>query len=598
MMFSCMAIIAKQSLESLKNRIDLVDVIEPYVDLKKAGASYKGLCPFHDEKTPSFTIQKGDTHYHCFGCGAHGDAIHFLMEHQSLGFSDAVETLAQKYGVPLSYVDQEEEKGPSKKKICEALEESALLFHALLLHTEEGHKALHYLYKRGMDLSFVQRFRLGFAPKRAGIFQPYMEAKGFTREILSAAGLIKQSQDGKWRDFFSDRITFPVYQASGKTIGFSARKFKEETFGGKYVNSPETPVFKKSRILFGLNECRRQIAKERRAIIVEGQVDCLRLIDEGLNIAVAGQGTAFGEGHVSELIALGVNQVYLALDSDLAGREAAVKIGNLFQKNGVGVSIVRLPQNSDPDEFVRKKGIDAFVQLVEQAKDYLSFLVGLHEKKLGTPAGKNEVIYTLASQIRGWEDPVMVHESLRALAQLTNVPEQMILSGSLSTPGYYVQKSGIAGGHEFDPHLVLESDFLRWLLLMGDKKPHLITLAKDNVTVNDLNHDECRQLYRVYMQAIEEEGRCDWMSLAMNMESSAQTLLADLHQKRVNKDKAEVYFEETIQKILDRNWMAKREQVRVRIQSGECSEEEVLKLLKTFDELKKNPPQIRKEQYV
>jgi len=583
-----MAIIAKESLEALKKRVDLVDVIEPYLDLKKAGASYKGLCPFHDEKTPSFTIQKGDSHYHCFGCGAHGDAIQFLMEHQSMGFIEAVETLAQKYQVHLELLDQEEEKGPPKKLIYEALEEAMRFYQAILLHTPEGHEALQYLYQRGMTLEFIQKFSLGFSPQKPGVFLPYMRAKNISNEILLSAGLMRDSG----REFFSERIMFPICNAQGRVIGFSARKFREETFGGKYVNTAETPVFKKSRTLYGLNYCRRRIAKERQAIIVEGQADCLRLIFEGLDFTVAGQGTAFGEGHASELIHLGVNRIYLALDPDAAGREAALKIGNLFQKKGIGVYIVPLPQNSDPDDFVRRKGVGAFIELMDRSTEYIPFLVNLRSHGGQSPAEKNELVHTVASQIRGWNDPVMIHESLKQLAQLTHVPEQMVLTGSHSTPNLYVPQTGRVGEEKIDPNLVLESDFLRWLLMMGDKIPQLIELAKRHISTNDLHNPNCRQIYHLYIQAQEESHYCDWMSLAMNMESGAQQLLADLHQKRVNKEKAEECFETTIQKILDRNWMEKREQVRVKIQSGECNETEVLQLLKQFDDLKKNPPKV------
>jgi len=232
---------------------------------------------------------------------------------------------------------------------------------------------------------------------------------------------------------------------------------------------------------------------------------------------------------------------------------------------------------------------------MNKAQEYIPFLVALHSHRVQSPAEKNELVYTLSSQIRGWNDDVMIHESLKELARLTDVPEQLVLSGSHSTPNLYLQKTGRIGEEKVNPNLVLESDFLRWLLMMGDKLPQLIFWAKQNISTKDLEHAPCRQIYTLYMQAQEESGVCDWMSLAMNMDSEAQQLLADLHQKKVNKDKAEECFEVTIKKILDRNWIARREQVRVKIQSGECSEKEVLQLLKQFDELKKHPPTVKKE---
>lgn len=352
-----MAIYTKESLDTLRQKVDLVDVLSSHIELKKAGASYKALCPFHDEKSPSFMVQRGDTHYHCFGCGAHGDAITFLMMYLKMGFGDAVESLAERFSVRLEVVEGgPERKGPSKAALKEALEAACRFYHMILLHTHEGHEALKYLHGRSIDLDFIRQFHIGLAPKTPGLFRKTMHALGFQDALLQEAGLLADGREGRLRDFFYDRITFPIRDAAGAVIGFSARKYKEETFGGKYVNTSETALFKKSRVLFGLNYSRRRIAKERKALIVEGQIDALRLIQAGFNITVAGQGTAFGEGHARELVALGIQDVFLALDADDAGQEATKKIGNMFQKNGVGVRVVKMPFGSDPDAFLREKG--------------------------------------------------------------------------------------------------------------------------------------------------------------------------------------------------------------------------------------------------
>src|SRR5581483_4197855 len=318
----------KESLEQLRQRIDLADVLSTHLSLQRSGSSYKALCPFHEEKTPSFIIQKGGSHYHCFGCGAHGDAIAFLMTHVKMGFSEAVESLAERFQVTLEKNEEPlGEKGPSKAHLKQALDLASQLYHYLLLHSADGQVALRYLYERGIDLDFIQKFQVGFAPRQGDILMRYLRAHSIDERIQEIAGLISISQSGRVRDFFCERIIFPIRDALGAVIGFSARKFKEETFGGKYINTPETPLFKKSRVLFGLSYCRSRIAKETKAIIVEGQVDCLRLIHAGFNYTVAGQGTAFGEEHVRELLHLGVKKIYLALDGDSAGQEAAVKIG-------------------------------------------------------------------------------------------------------------------------------------------------------------------------------------------------------------------------------------------------------------------------------
>lgn len=591
-----MAIFSKESLETLRQRIDIVEVLSNHIELKRAGAAYKALCPFHDEKSPSFVVQKGDSHYHCFGCGAHGDAIQFLMAHLKMNFMDAVEHLAQRFHVPLQHVEGDnEKKGPSKTALKEALEYACQFYHCVLLHTAEGHEALKYLYRRGIDLDFIRHFQVGLAPKTPGIFRKVMHGKFIKDEILSEAGLLSPQKDGGWRDFFYDRITFPIRDATGAVIGFSARKYKEETFGGKYVNTPETPLFKKSRVLFGLKYSRKRIAKERKAIIVEGQIDALRLIATGFNITVAGQGTAFGEGHVKELLNLGVNQVYLALDADEAGQQAASKIGDLFQKEGVEVKVIEMAAGNDPDSYLRENGAEGFLQLMEKSVDYLSFLVKHLSRNLDleSPAGKNELVQIISNQIRNWEHPLMVHESLRKLAYLIKVPENIVGVGQEYVPNIYIKKTASVGQQTIDPDRIMESDFLRWLLLTGETNPRFIEIARENVKPEYLHVTVCRQVYLTYLNNFEQKNTCDLLTLAIDLDDAeGQLLLSDLLQKKVNKDRSEPQFIETIQKILDRNWMEERETIRMKIQSGQCSDEEAFELVKKFDELKKMAPKV------
>ena len=235
----------------------------------------------------------------------------------------------------------------------------------------------------------------------------------------------------------------PIRDAVGAVIGFSGRKYKADTFGGKYVNTPETILFKKSKVLFGLSYCRKTIAKERKALIVEGQIDALRLIDLGFDWTVAGQGTAFGEDHVKELVHLGVRSVYLAFDGDTAGQEAAFKVGHLFSKEGVEVNVLSLPEKCDPDLMLMEKGPDEWKKIVETSGDYLSFMVRYFSKSINanTPAGKNELVLTIAKKIREWDHPLMIHESLRKLAKIANTPESLIGAPEDNVPQIYIKRS-------------------------------------------------------------------------------------------------------------------------------------------------------------
>jgi len=592
-----MGVYSKKSLELLREKIDLVEVVSSYVQLKSAGGAYKGLCPFHEEKSPSFMIQKGESHYHCFGCGAHGDAIAFLMSYMKMSFVEAIETLAERFQVSLEQVEWDKEKsGPGKKQLREALQLATDFYHYYLLHTDEGHQALKYLYERGLDLDFIRLFKIGFSPKKGMIFGQLMKKEKVTAEILEKTGLIKTLANGKKKVFFSDRIMFPIQDALGHIIGFSGRKVKEETFGPKYINTPETTLFKKSRTLYGLSFSRRRIAKEKRAIIVEGQIDALRLIQEGFDLAVAGQGTAFGEEHVKVLSELGVSHVYLALDGDEAGRVAASKIGHLFQKEGIEVSVAKLPPGSDPDTLLKEEGPPAFKKLLTDAQDYLSFLLSHLSEGVDTdsPSQKNHLIQTIVERVRSWDHPLMVHESLRKLAKLTRVPEKLIGVGDeVMRRDVFVKRQGSVSDVTVDPDRVLETDVLRWLFLMGESNQRLLNIIKANVRPEHFQIPLCRRLFSIYSESLEKKQKTDLIQLANNLESAEEQLLfSEIIQKKVNTEKAEEGVIETVTKLLQRHWMEQREKIRIQIQSGRCSEEEVLELAKQFDSIKTLPPKV------
>ncbi len=572
----------QESLENLRDRIDLIEVLQSHIDLKRAGSTYKALCPFHQEKTPSFVVQKGDRHYHCFGCGAHGDAIQFLMNYLNLTFAEAVEALAEQFHVPLERDERREEKGLSKTNLKECLETATQFFHHYLLHSEEGREALHYLFKRGITIDFIRRFEIGYAPSAPALFMQVMRAEKIEEQRLLECGLLGESSH---RPFFRERITFPVREHTGRVIGFSARKIREETYGGKYINTSETPLFKKSRTLFGLNYCRRRIAKERRVILVEGQIDCLRLIEAGLDLTVAALGTAFGEGHVALLKQLGVRQAYLLFDGDEAGAAAASKAGDLFQKVGIEGLVVHLPRGSDPDTFITKCGTDNLLELLDKAENYLAFQVSFlgREINLNSPAGKAELVKLLKKQIEGWEDPVMVHDSLRKLASIVQVPEETIGVKQNYASNLYINKK--AGLQSIDPNRVLELDLLRWLILMGEsfRKTALHYLKDEHFWV-----PPCRTLF----QKILASEQIDLLSLAADLEDPS--LIDEVLKKKVNRDRSEQQFIETVQKMLDRQWMQTREQIKMEIHSGKHSSEEVLEFAKRFDGLKREKAEMIK----
>jgi len=587
-----MGYFTKESLEHLRQSIDLVEVIGSHIDLKRSGATYKALCPFHDEKTSSFIVRKGDSHYHCFGCGVHGDAIQFLMSYLSMSFSEAVESLAERFNIRLEMVDGEDD-GPNIPALKDAMEWATRVYQFALLHTDEGHDALKYLYQRGITIDFIRKFRIGLATKSRGVFRKMMNSKRISNEILEQAGLIVKKDNGDWRDFFFDRITFPINNATGAVIGFSARKYNESTFGGKYINTAETPLFKKSRTLYGLNYCRRRIAKERRAVVVEGQIDALQLIHSGLDIAVAPLGTAFGEEHVGILADLGVNAVYLAMDADDAGTEAARKTGNILQRKGIEVYVTEMPAGFDPDTMLSAQGAEGFLKALRASSDYLTFLTGHIAGKydLKSPAVKSEVVGNIVKMIREWEDPLMVHESLRKLAHLMRVPEDMVGVGG-HIVRRYIKKMASAGTQDVDPDRILEGDLLRLMLVAGEHEGYVVKFIRDNISYEDFKVVDCKKIYQVYLNACDNDSSRGMLDLAISLDTiESQGFLADIASKKINVKKIGLQTSETVQRILDRNWLLKREEVRTKIHSGQYSDDKVMDLVKEFDALK-SPPKI------
>ena len=586
----------QESLENLRQRIDLVDLLSSHLDLKRAGAFFKACCPFHEEKTPSFMVKRGDSHYHCFGCGAHGDAIAFLMNHLKMGFAEAVESLAERFGVTLVKTDEPVQKGPSRIKLKEVLENACQFYHFLLLHSEEGHEALSYLYSRGIDLAFIARFQIGLAPKIRDSFLSFAKEKGFDFELLEQTGLAKMGERGRPFDFFSERILFPIRDPMGAVIGFSGRKFREETYGGKYVNTPETPLFKKSHVLFGLSYSRKRIAKERKAIVVEGQIDALRLIDSGFDYTVAGQGTAFGEGHVAELMQLGVTEVYLALDSDAAGQEAAYKIGDLFQKKGVSVKIAALPKGSDPDSFLKDYGPETFDQLLSQAIAYLKFAFDLRSSAidLENPAHKSALLEELTKKIRAWEHPVMVFETLRELAKLAKVPEEMF--GIKAPQPALIRKTARIGGlqEEVDGSRILEIDLLRWALLSGPHQAAVLKLILANIALDSLQNTVCHKILQVCFNEVEEGRTVDMLRLGSLVEEKEDPrLFSELLSKKINLQKPIEGCKATIKTLLEKSWLEEMERLKLKIQSGSLGDEEAIELAKHYAEIRKTPPVIK-----
>jgi DNA primase len=576
---------SKDSIQRLRDVVDIVDIISRYVPLKRAGGSYKGLCPFHDEKTPSFTVHKASRHYHCFGCGAHGDAVTFLMQQERMSFSQAMQFLAERFGVNLEVEhDEKEEKGTPKRLLRELLEKASLFFQSYLLFSEEAGFARRYLEERSFSLEFLRSFGVGYAPKTPGLLRAFLSSQKFTDQQMQEAGLLS-FHEGRFRDFFSERITFPILDSFGNTIGFSARKVREETYGGKYINTAETALFKKSRVLFGLFYSKKRIMKDRFICLVEGQLDALRLIHAGFDYAVATLGTAFGPPHVEQLKALGVEEVYLSFDQDDAGAVSAEKAGHLLLKSGLGVRIVNFQGAKDPDELIQKRGKKAFFDAMTASSEYVPFLIHRAKKNHNwmVPQEKDASIRMIVEKIREWNNPILVHESIKQLASLSSIPE-----GLIQNDRPQIKEPEVLPMPSEGPSL-LELDLVRWLIFSGPDNKEVVQYCQQNICPDDFSSDIARQLFILALDHIQKGESVDFLHLAQEVDAEKLSDALDiLLARRPRREKILPIAMESIRKIKERNWLLAREEIRKKMQEPGKSEDELLALAKEFDRLTKD----------
>ncbi len=372
--------IPKRVLEEVRYRNDIAEVIGSYITLKRSGSRFKCCCPFHKEKTPSFIVNPQMQIYHCFGCGAGGDVFRFIQEFEGVDFTTSVKILAQKAGIPIETEEADPREASDKELLYRIHGELAQFYQRCLHQMKSAERARHYLQERNLPADTVEEFGIGFAPMPRSwdaVIQ-WGRKHNFGLPILEKAGLILRSErsgrEGGYYDRFRQRLMFPIRDAQNRVIGFSGRLLEAEARAAKYVNSPETPIFRKSRVLYALEKARRHIvaADPREAIVCEGQIDVIRCHQAGFNRAVASQGTAFTDEH-ARILGRYADGVVIVFDSDRAGQDAAVKTAALFMEAGLAVRVATLPAGEDPDSFVSRQGAEPFQRLLDNAVSAVSY---------------------------------------------------------------------------------------------------------------------------------------------------------------------------------------------------------------------------------
>ncbi|MEY2560213.1 MAG: primase [Verrucomicrobiota bacterium] len=427
-----MGTIPSQNIEQIAAANDIVEVIGSYFPLKRAGSTFKALCPFHQEKTPSFTVSPQRQTFHCFGCGAGGSVFRFVMDYEHLEFPAAVKKLAARAGIPVV-----EERGTSggdddrqhetRRMLLQLHSEAAEWFHENLVKAKVGAPARDYLKKRGIDRRIADDWQLGFAPESWDAFMNWALERGYRRAQILQSGLIKPRDenrpDGEAYDRFRGRIMFPIHNDVGEVIAFSGRVLEKEAEGAKYLNSPETPLFRKGRVLFGLHKTKRGLIEANCAIVCEGQLDLITLFEAGITNVVAPQGTAFTENQ-ARILKRFVSEVVLCFDSDTAGEKAAERSLDALLQNDLIVRVAEMPAGEDPDSLIRREGKAEFEKRVSGARDFFDSWIEREAAStdLDSLGAKMQLARKLAETVARVHDPLMRGEVANKVTARLGVP--------------------------------------------------------------------------------------------------------------------------------------------------------------------------------
>lgn len=430
--------IPSETIEQIAGANDIVEVIGSYFPLKRAGANFKALCPFHQEKTPSFIVSPSRQTFHCFGCGAGGSVFRFVMDYEHTDFPSAVRNLAARVGITV--VEErgaaDEDRQPETRRALLKLHgEAAQWFHENLIKRELGEPARKYLKQRGITAEIAKRWQVGFAPNEWDAFGSWARARGYEARDLITSGLVKTKDESdapnalrtahatRSYDRFRGRIMFPICNDVREVIAFSGRLLKDEEGVAKYLNSPETPLFRKGSVLFGLHKSKRALIEANCAIVCEGQIDLISLFEAGITNVVAPQGTAFTENQ-ARILKRFVDEVILCFDSDAAGAKAAERSLDALLQNDLIVRVVELPVGEDPDSLVRREGKEGFENRVASAQDFFDYWIEreMRAADVSSLGAKLQLVRRLAETVSRVHDPLMRGEIVNKASARLGVP--------------------------------------------------------------------------------------------------------------------------------------------------------------------------------
>ena len=430
-----MGLISEETIQRVSDANDIVDLISSYFPLKRAGTSFRALCPFHREKSPSFHVNPARQNYHCFGCGAGGGVLRFVMEYEHLDFPSAVRRLAQRAGIPIieeASTAEDHQKHGLRQRLLALHAEASTWFHDQLLKSPDASQARDYLKSRGLNSSVAKSWQLGFAPGSWDALLTHLRGRRFTQEEILQSGLASSKDEpprsgSTLYSRFRNRVMFPIRNDYGEVIAFSGRILEADAKAAKYVNSPETPLFTKGRVLYGLDKTKRDLIEKNAAIVCEGQIDLISAFEAGIRNVIAPQGTAF-TGDQARLLKRYVETVLLCFDSDAAGKKAAARSLPALLSQGLLVKIVTLPQGEDPDSLIRNSGAEAFLEVINNATDFFehSLNEAFASGELNDSAGKSRLVSRIAPPLALVQDAVLRETILGRTASRLGLPQGAI----------------------------------------------------------------------------------------------------------------------------------------------------------------------------
>ena len=410
----------KSTVEDLLARINILDIVSQHVKLRRTGKNFIGLCPFHKEKTPSFTVNIEKQIYYCFGCHEGGNAINFLMKHENLTFQEALENLGKQYGIEVAH-----RSGEKRSSTLDALSRLADYYHQQL---KSSKAAQQYLAKRGIDDGIVEAFKIGFSDRFRQDIKGFLKKAGLPNDVLLSTGIIR-IKEGELYDMFRGRIVIPIFEVNGRVIGFGGRTMEKDVLP-KYINSPESSIFSKRTALFGIDKTRKAITDLNEAFIVEGYFDLIALYQHGLRNVVATLGTAITENQLTRIRNYTEN-ITLMLDGDEAGVKSALRLISIFSDMDIHGNMVVLPPGHDPDSFVRKEGMDGIQKAISEKKSILDYFFDYAKNKYGVDKLEGRILFVKAvmPHIETIQDNIKKRLYIKRLSELSSIEEQHLWDG-------------------------------------------------------------------------------------------------------------------------------------------------------------------------